>query len=527
LKRLHFDVAVCIVGWWPVYVFQRFAHADHVVTWTVYGYVTVLLTLILVKRVVEVLFGRHIWEPKAAPGSEVLPTQSDQERQRVEEEEREAPATRSALRRMAAIFSGLVGVQIVVALILLSLPTGCGLVSGLSFITIVLIMCAYLFGLLKVFKSLMHRQVHKSSGLTAFKGIIILGLIMTFILFLTETIAFSTSPAVPQTTAPPDSFSDGGAAPEPGYPVCRLRWGTVATGRGTHGRGYTTAAPEDAKLVNGGITVNDFGVFANAVYQISDTDMDAYVAKAIDSGLASFDQAVVEYFQPAEKTARIVRFRVPSAKVDVISVRGTKLKSDWAFNVYVWGSGIVWNVGSQFLPFSRAIPVNEITSILSQGIFDRLGLLGPEQVIEKAIEQQINQSLAEGFTPMITGHSMGGGLAKAVGAKLGIQTVVFSPIGMTYSAGRIMDKEFRNNLKDVVSIVPERDLVPVLEPQQSMVQYTDCNHPGEPGTSDPAGFDPLALYACHKIDRTMLDLAAKCKGQANPSSKYPFLSDVR
>merc|ERR1711920_490731 len=117
------------------------------------------------------------------------------------------------------------------------------------------------------------------------------------------------------------------------------------------------------------------------------------------------------------------------------------------------GGGVAWNGFSQLLPFSRAIPVNAIASVLAQSIFNELGLVGPDKAVAEEVQKQVDVSTSQGFTPMMTGHSLGGGLAKAIGAGMGVRTVVFSPVGMCYSAGRILEEWQFENLKEIVSIV--------------------------------------------------------------------------
>merc|ERR1711972_633417 len=102
---------------------------------------------------------------------------------------------------------------------------------------------------------------------------------------------------------------------------------------------------------------------------------------------------------------------------------------------------------------------------------------------------------------IITGHSLGGGMANYMAAELKLPTVSFSPVGMTYSAAWTVPQE---GLQDALrlhslSVIPDKDIVPRLGPLQSLRQPIDCTFEGI-----------LGWVQCHSIYRTACQLSESC-----------------
>mmetsp|Transcript_610 Transcript_610/g.2010 ORF Transcript_610/g.2010 Transcript_610/m.2010 type:complete len:188 (+) Transcript_610:1464-2027(+) len=122
----------------------------------------------------------------------------------------------------------------------------------------------------------------------------------------------------------------------------------------------------------------------------------------------------------------------------------------------------------------------------------------------RKVQALVRRSRDDGFTPVLTGHSLGGGIAQTAGAVFGVATLAFSPIGLSYTEWRVrraLGEAKRDDplLNHVVSVAPDRDVIPALEPQRGTVQGIQCF---ADTLVDPG--------ACHSLLRTTCELYRKC-----------------
>merc|ERR1719235_244956 len=96
---------------------------------------------------------------------------------------------------------------------------------------------------------------------------------------------------------------------------------------------------------------------------------------------------------------------------------------------------------------------------------------------------------------VLTGHSLGGGIAQIVAARLGLQSLLFSAPGDTFLA-KAFDIQKQPALK-YVNIKPEVDLVPRVDEQSGVVQPILCRN--KDGTLGSAS-------TCHQILKTACEL---------------------
>ncbi|CAK9034764.1 unnamed protein product [Durusdinium trenchii] len=104
----------------------------------------------------------------------------------------------------------------------------------------------------------------------------------------------------------------------------------------------------------------------------------------------------------------------------------------------------------------------------------------------------------DGYNLILTGHSLGGGLAQVLGSLERIPTLVWMPVGGAFTAYRTFGFEV-NELpleNNIVAVVPWGDLVPVLlESLDATTQHVGC-------TTSPG--------ACHSLSPLLCELYRKC-----------------
>jgi len=111
--------------------------------------------------------------------------------------------------------------------------------------------------------------------------------------------------------------------------------------------------------------------------------------------------------------------------------------------------------------------------------------------------RDLNETFGHNHTIYMTGHSLGGGLATAVGAALHIPAITFSAPGLSSTSVILKPTPHEGYLvRDSVNVVPDKDVVPTVDAQTGTVLHTVCP------LSNP--------FACHRLMVTMCEILASC-----------------
>jgi len=111
---------------------------------------------------------------------------------------------------------------------------------------------------------------------------------------------------------------------------------------------------------------------------------------------------------------------------------------------------------------------------------------------------------------VLTGHSLGGGIAEIVAAQLGIKALVWSAPGTLYSQGffsgdNIGSVSEERMQRNVVNVVPDNDDVPRVDSQQSVVQRIQCF-----GINHTAVSYVLGVKDCHPVVKSTCEVWRVC-----------------
>jgi len=360
-----------------------------------------------------------------------------------------------------------------------------------------------LLGLMLAFHSIFHGLITTKSHLTCFSIFVwvctigfLLSVLSTLLEVLAKPVALTCDPNDPQCTTAlltggtnwQGHFSSPSAQADlASYPVCRMFWGSIGTGLGTW------------------LSSLDIAVFSAVMYYDEVPMITSVVQQAFQG--TELEGVQVLHIQPKNEVARLGHFRLPSAKVDIIAVRGSTILSDWMYNAYIWAPGMLWHIlMDMVLPFGNLIPTKVGTYMLSDDMFTIAPYGSPAAPFFTNVKRMVERARSDGFKPILTGHSLGGGMAQTAGAIFEVQVLAISPVGMSYSTGRfglnLDSPETRDNPveNNVVSIVPHGDVVPELEPQLGMVQLIHCSaHPSFKYVGE-----------CHQVWRSMCEIFRKC-----------------
>jgi len=246
---------------------------------------------------------------------------------------------------------------------------------------------------------------------------------------------------------------------------------------------------------HGTLSVLDLAVFAQAVYFSEEHDVLRVVQEAVQD--TDLGEAHVERLDDVNRVGRLGIFALPKAKTRVIAIRGSTTEADWRFNLDIWMPAVMFTVVQQVVPFGELLPNGFGSFVANLDLRDMFGFQEPWIGLCDEVAAVLKKSKQQGYDTIITGHSLGGGLAQVLGAYHHVPTVGFSPVGMTYTQGRVgLNSENHAVEKSVLSILPAWDLVPNLDRQSGVQQPIRCTS-WNPG-------------ACHSIVRTFCEIYHSC-----------------
>lgn len=260
------------------------------------------------------------------------------------------------------------------------------------------------------------------------------------------------------------------------YPVCDFRWGHMV--------------PRSKRL-----TVLDLNVFAAASYYDDPEDIMSVVLNATE-GTDIAGGIFLEDVERYTEVGRWVVFNIPQAKTRVFSIRGTKYFNDAMADAHMWATIKILQVFNRILPILNLFPTGWFQWYIAFVDLDEW--LGNAQVWDAALAAARDvhkRSLADGYDVVVTGHSLGGGMAQIIGADVGVPTLTWSAVGVLYSLDRFritQDEVIRN----VVNIKPMRDVIPQIDIQPGFTQTIDCNS----GT----------IISCHSVRKSGCEIYKDC-----------------
>ncbi|KAI9905524.1 hypothetical protein PsorP6_014024 [Peronosclerospora sorghi] len=258
-----------------------------------------------------------------------------------------------------------------------------------------------------------------------------------------------------------------------------------------------------------GLSLIDLAFFAEAAYfDPLSNDTATFLSTIFDHQLGA-----MHLYVPASNTktgSKLDFFEayMPRLNTSVISVRGTDIWrfTDFIEDVKMFFEPVVFSVLSSIFPTIRIWP--DVTfSTLIELYSELIGLLGLQH------ESWYYHELLDYVTSrtdrhvVLTGHSMGGGIARLVGSIVGATSVTFSPPGFVQSysklvhriGGRSMKVERASLHHRNVAVVPEYDPITMIDAQAGMIQKISCDTPH------------LSMQlSCHMLEGTLCNLVEHC-----------------
>jgi hypothetical protein len=238
-----------------------------------------------------------------------------------------------------------------------------------------------------------------------------------------------------------------------------------------------------------GLTVSDYAFFSQLAYQ-----KDADFAVDVDRW---FPQASTGWtlIAKVDDGVRYYHFEnLLNNNLTVIAVRGTADVDDAIQDIDIWASVAFFQLASYVGPSFESPVLPDIiywSSFLGRMLKETSG-----KVYYSGIESYVSnlKNTRNASQIVLTGHSLGGGVAQIVGAKQEIVAVTFSSPGLYYTS-KSVDVSINKLRKSAWTIKPARDIVVRVDSQGGTVLPIECD---------------ASVPACHKMTRTLCEIVRSC-----------------
>merc|ERR1712071_259375 len=139
-----------------------------------------------------------------------------------------------------------------------------------------------------------------------------------------------------------------------------------------------------------------------------------------------------------------------------------------------WAPSAVLDFTHQFVPVRSLVPTGIIRWYLK--CFEIKTWFGGKTIFSDHMDfvESVIKDNKEGYEMFVVGHSLGGALASALGAKFNIPSVTFSPVGQDLTLLRFGIDGQSNFWRTHTAIIPETDVVPLIDKQVGTTVPISC-----------------------------------------------------
>ena len=206
-------------------------------------------------------------------------------------------------------------------------------------------------------------------------------------------------------------------------------------------------------------------------------------------------------------------FEFSERNLTVLALRGTEFwrVSDWLEDVRMWTEPVVLSILSVLFPSIRAWSPHATAMVLDtfHALLDSMGLADPEYKYKRLvryIQNVILPRLPKHHELVLTGHSLGGGIAHITAALLNLPVVAFRPPGAYQSLAKHLywNAKERRQMHHAahnrtVTLIPENDMMTkMFDSHGGLVQTMTC------------ATDHLGPVGCHLLENTICNLISQC-----------------
>ncbi|RLN48113.1 hypothetical protein BBJ28_00023790 [Nothophytophthora sp. Chile5] len=274
-----------------------------------------------------------------------------------------------------------------------------------------------------------------------------------------------------------------------------------------------------------GLSLIDLAFFAEAAYfDPLSNDTAQFISTIFDNELGDVHIHLPKLNTKTGSKLDFFEAYIPMLNTSVISVRGTDIWrfTDFIEDVKMFFEPVVFAVLSSIFPTIRIWP--DVTfSTLIELYSELIGLFGLQH------ESWYYHELLDYVTSLkdrkvvLTGHSMGGGIARLVGSIVGTPSVTFSPPGFVQSYSKLIHHIGGTSMKvdratlhhHSFAVIPEYDPITMIDAQAGMTQKISCDTPH------------LSMQlSCHMLEGTLCNLVEHCGSPRRRISSCRFEHNI-
>jgi len=253
-------------------------------------------------------------------------------------------------------------------------------------------------------------------------------------------------------------------------------------------------------------------------------------------------QAMIDYLMPdmgfvaiatqnSKKGPKYLELVSEKLNVTVLAVRGTDVArlNDLMEDVMLYAEPVIFTLLSAVFPTIR-LWTHDTTSRVIEWLYEFNSFFGLQQEAEyyRPLAQRVLEIAKNNSSSnvIITGHSLGGGLARIVGTLTGVASVSFSPpgLGLSYRKYSLKTADGQNITgasregaihHQSLAVVTEFDWITQIDHQVGLVQMILCDKR-----------EQAHLLGCHLLEGTICHLLKHCGDDKHRFNKCDYDFDV-
>ncbi|EMD44104.1 Hypothetical protein EHI5A_147950 [Entamoeba histolytica KU27] len=253
-----------------------------------------------------------------------------------------------------------------------------------------------------------------------------------------------------------------------------------------------------------GITPLEYACLSNLAYADNLNDARyANIKKYLD-GIGWKTITFYEKKKDDNKEGPVLHYLIAKKNdITVIGFRGSYEFSDWVYDFKLFTESALPSLSVSIFPVFTNQALLKISYILSffgskafpKSDYDLLDIA--KTVVQSEMSKASNKQY------IVTGHSLGGGLANIVGSELGIVSFGISPPG-TYLGAKAQKLKKKDIRLFARAVIPDRDIVASLGVEGGLQMSIPCYEHG---------------FGCHSIDNSVCMIGSLCHYNENENIK--------